>query len=144
MDEPLELDSPYALGIEAGEKAESAESASGAGEWILTTAPLWPALLADLRAGVDKAQIAARFHAAVAAGFVRAAVLARSGCGISIVALSGGCLHNRRLAHLLRAGLEAEGFTVLAHRRASPGDGGLSYGQAAVAAARWRQETDRK
>ena len=51
------------------------------------------------------------------------------------VALSGGCLHNRRLARLLRAGLEEEGFQVFQHRKVSPGDGGLSYGQAAVAAA---------
>jgi hydrogenase maturation protein HypF len=51
------------------------------------------------------------------------------------VALSGGCLHNRRLARLLRAGLEEEGFQVFQHRTVSPGDGGLSYGQAVVAAA---------
>jgi len=42
---------------------------------------------------------------------------------------------NRRLARLLRAGLEEEGFTVLQHRNVSPGDGGLSYGQAVVGAA---------
>jgi len=47
--------------------------------------------------------------------------------------LSGGCLHNRRLARLLRTGLEGEGFEVFQHRRVSPGDGGLSYGQAVVA-----------
>ena len=44
-------------------------------------------------------------------------------------------MHNRRLARLLRSGLEEEGFHVFQHRRVSPGDGGLSYGQAAVAAA---------
>jgi hydrogenase maturation protein HypF len=53
--------------------------------------------------------------------------------------MSGGVLHNRRLARMLRRELESEGFTVFAHRRVSPGDGGLSYGQAVIAAAKLRQ-----
>jgi hydrogenase maturation protein HypF len=44
-------------------------------------------------------------------------------------------MHNRRLVRLLHAGLEAEGFEVFQHAQVSPGDGGLSYGQAVVAAA---------
>ena len=44
-------------------------------------------------------------------------------------------MHNRRLARLLRTGLEEEGFEVFQHRHVSPGDGGLSYGQAVVGAA---------
>jgi hydrogenase maturation protein HypF len=44
-------------------------------------------------------------------------------------------MHNRRLARLLREDLEAKEFEVFQHRRISPGDGGLSYGQAVVAAA---------
>jgi hydrogenase maturation protein HypF len=101
----------------------------------ICAAPLWRGLIEDLRAGVSKARIAARFHAGVAAAFVKAAVLARAATGLDQVALSGGCLHNRRLARLLRMGLEAEGFAVFQHRHVSPGDGGLSYGQAVVGAA---------
>jgi hydrogenase maturation protein HypF len=89
----------------------------------------------DLPAGTSKARIAARFHAGVAAGFVRASVAARAATAVNRVVMSGGCMHNRRLARLLRVKLEAEGFEVFQHRQVSPGDGGLSYGQAVVAAA---------
>ena len=99
------------------------------------TALLWRELVEDLQTGTSKARIAARFHAGVAAGFVWAAVLARAATGVNQVALSGGCLHNRRLARLLRVKLEAAGFEVFQHAQVSPGDGGLSYGQVAVAAA---------
>ena len=111
------------------------------GDWskrepaIIATKVMWAALVQDLLQNAGKTKIAARFHAGVAAGFIRAAVLARSATDIQQVALSGGCLHNRRLARLLRTGLEAEGFQVYQHRKVSPGDGGLSYGQAVVAAA---------
>jgi hydrogenase maturation protein HypF len=101
----------------------------------ICAAPLWRSLVEDLRANVSKAYIAARFHAGVANSFARAAVLARSATGVNQVALSGGCLHNHRLARLLRVKLQAEGFEVFQHRSVSPGDGGLSYGQIAVAAA---------
>lgn len=96
---------------------------------------LWRELLKDLHAGVSKARIAARFHAGMADGFVHAAVLARAATGAGQVALTGGCMANRRLARLLRTGLESEGFEVFQHAQVSPGDGGLSYGQAVVAAA---------
>jgi hydrogenase maturation protein HypF len=102
---------------------------------ILTLDDLWHALVDDLRRGVSRRRIAAQFHSAVAEGFIWAASNAREHTGISRVALSGGCMHNRRLTQLLRAGLEEEGFEVFMHRQVSPGDGGLSYGQAAVAAA---------
>ncbi len=106
----------------------------------ISVAPLWRELFEDLRNGVPKPRIAARFHAGVAFAFLRAAILARAATGIQQVALSGGCLHNRRFARLLRTGLEAEGFQVFQHRNVSPGDGGLSYGQAVVAAAILRKD----
>jgi hydrogenase maturation protein HypF len=110
------------------------------GDWAaripfkIATGQLWRALLGDLEKQVSKPCIAARFHAAIASGFQQAAVQARAATGVRQVALSGGCLHNRRLARLLRVKLEAAGFEVFQHIQVSPGDGGLSYGQAAVAA----------
>jgi hydrogenase maturation protein HypF len=111
------------------------------GPLIIKTESMWKALLDDLRRGVDKKRIAARFHIAVAEGFIWAAANVRQETGINQVALSGGCMHNRRLARLLRAGLEEEGFQVYQHRNVSPGDGGLSYGQIAVAAAILQPDT---
>ena len=105
------------------------------GSLVLRLENLWHAIVEDLRRGVSKPQVAAQFHAGIAESFIRAAVSARERTGISMVAMSGGCVHNRRLTRLLRSGLEESGFKVFQHRQVSPGDGGLSYGQAAVAAA---------
>jgi hydrogenase maturation protein HypF len=128
LDEPDDLGSGYPLEMHAGNWSVGEPAR-------ISAAPLWRELLQDLRNGVPKPRIAARFHAAVAVAFVRAATLARTATGIRQVALSGGCLHNRCLARLLRAQLEAEGFQVYQHVQVSPGDGGLSYGQAVVGAA---------
>jgi len=51
-----------------------------------------------------------------------------------IVALGGGCAVNRILCRTLSRDLEARGFEVLLPRNVPPGDGGLSYGQAVIAA----------
>jgi hydrogenase maturation protein HypF len=102
---------------------------------VIRTGKMWKAILNDLWRGVPASRIAARFHTGIAEGFINAAGNARIESGINQVAMSGGCMHNRRLTRLLRSGLEEEGFTVYAHRQVSPGDGGLSYGQAAIAAA---------
>jgi hydrogenase maturation factor HypF (carbamoyltransferase family) len=52
------------------------------------------------------------------------------------VVLTGGCFQNARLAAACERGLGARGLTVLRPSRFPPNDGGLSLGQAAVAAAR--------
>jgi len=90
----------------------------------------------DLAAGRPRAEIAAAFHETIA----RAAADACSAAGNSDrVVLSGGTFQNLRLLASTRARLQAGGFEVLTHRLVPPNDGGISYGQAAVAAARGRR-----
>lgn len=128
IDEDSDIGRPeYTLELWEGDELD--------GPNVLRADRMWKTLLTDLRCGEDVSRIAARFHAGVAWGFINAAANLRIERGINCVALSGGCLHNRRLARLLRAGLEEEGFRVYTHRQVSPGDGGLSYGQAAIVAA---------
>ncbi len=87
----------------------------------------------DLAAGRDRAEVAAAFHEGLANAFARACAEA---AGPRTVVLSGGCLQNLRLLESLRRRLEEQGLAVLSHRRVPPNDGGVSIGQAAVAAAR--------
>lgn len=110
--------SPYECGIEAG---------------VIHGSDLVAAVHDDLRDGRERAEIAAAFHEGVAATF--AAACAEAG-GPSTVALSGGCFQNLRLLESLRSRLERAGFRVLSHTAVPPNDAGVSYGQAAVAAAR--------
>ncbi len=58
--------------------------------------------------------------------------------GLRTVALSGGVFQNLLLLHAVVGRLEAHGFAVLVHSRVPCNDGGISLGQAMVAAARDR------
>jgi hydrogenase maturation protein HypF len=87
----------------------------------------------DLAAGRPRAEIAAAFHEGVAAAAVAACQQAG---GPSTVVLSGGSFQNLRLLGSISERLGNLGFEVLAHRRVPPNDGGISYGQAAIAARR--------
>ncbi|HVS85299.1 MAG TPA: carbamoyltransferase HypF [Gaiellaceae bacterium] len=102
-------------------------------DWRFGSGPELVALVHDdLAAGRDRAELAAAFHETVA----RAAADACAEAGGESVVLSGGTFQNLRLLASARARLEAHGFRVLTHRRVPPNDGGVSYGQAAAAAAR--------
>ena len=76
------------------------------------------------------ALISARFHETLAAWTVE---IARKS-GVRRVVLSGGCFQNAWLTGRCSARLEAAGFSVFVHQRVPANDGGLSLGQAILAA----------
>jgi hydrogenase maturation protein HypF len=91
---------------------------------------------ADVRAGAAPGSVAARFHAAVARATADASALAAARHGLDTVVLSGGVFQNRLLLDGAAGRLAGLGLRVLVPERLPPNDGAISYGQAAVAAAR--------
>jgi hydrogenase maturation protein HypF len=100
----------------------------------------WNAILGDLILKTPVGVMAARFHRGLARAIVAMCVKLASrdseaGARFDAVALSGGCFHNRILLEQVVDLLEAEDFKVLTQAKVPSGDGGLSLGQAAIAAA---------
>src|SRR5580698_6405346 len=92
----------------------------------------------DLAAGAAPGVVAARFHNGVAGLITGCCLLLRERRGLSTVALSGGVFQNLLLLQATIARLERHGFDVMVHSRVPCHDGGISLGQAVVAAARDR------
>jgi hydrogenase maturation protein HypF len=89
----------------------------------------------DLAGGVPREVIAGRFHNGMAAMVEAGCLLLRERHGLDTVALSGGVFQNLLLLERVVRSLEARGFRVLTHSRVPCNDGGISLGQAVVAAA---------
>jgi hydrogenase maturation protein HypF len=94
------------------------------------------AVVADLEAGAGAGAISARFHAGLAQATAAACAAAAEARNLDTVALSGGVFQNRLLLEFTTAHLRSAGLRPLIPERLPPNDGAISYGQAAVAAAR--------
>ncbi|MEU8246668.1 carbamoyltransferase HypF [Nonomuraea sp. NPDC048916] len=103
---------------------------------VIRSTDLVRAVAGDLRRGTPSGVIAARFHHGLAAAVVKAVLLVAESTGLGTVALSGGVFANLVLLGGVSDGLRGHGLRVLTHRAVPCNDGGISLGQAAVAAAR--------
>ena len=121
---PLDAAFPYPLPIDNGPPV------------VLDARPTILAVAHDVAAGASAASIAIRFHAAVADATARACAVVAERHGLATVVLSGGVFQNRLLVDASAGALERNGLRVLVPERLPPNDGAISYGQAAVAAAR--------
>ncbi|MEU5097908.1 carbamoyltransferase HypF [Streptomyces sp. NPDC020996] len=104
--------------------------------WVYDPAPTLTDLLERQLAGEPVARLAAAFHLTL--GIVTAELVGRAVADGAprTVCLGGGCFVNRRLLTEVKRRLHAQGLRVLVGGQVPVGDGGISYGQAAVAAAR--------
>jgi len=102
--------------------------------WIIDTRSLFESLLHDIASRAPVGAISARFHNGLAAVLSEVADRLRQRSGLERVCLSGGTFQNIYLFEKLCIRLRKNGFQVFVHSEVPAGDGGLSLGQAMVAA----------
>jgi hydrogenase maturation protein HypF len=102
--------------------------------YIIGTRPLFAALLTDVGEQVRPGIISARFHNGLIELFVGLANTLRKRTTLDRVCLCGGTFNNAYLTENLFRRLGGDKFQVFTQSRVPCGDGGLSLGQALVAA----------
>jgi hydrogenase maturation protein HypF len=102
--------------------------------YLLDLRPMFRQIIADIRGETPVGNISAKFHNTLAAGLLVLAQKANRQTNLKKVALSGGVFCNRYLTNRLIRLLKASDFTVLFNRFMPSNDGGISLGQAAIAA----------
>lgn len=103
---------------------------------VLGVQELIRAIVKDLQRGTPAPLISAKFHNSLVEMIVSASSLIRQSTGVDCVVLSGGVFQNALLLQRVVPRLKSHGFRVLVPQKVPPNDGGISLGQAAVAAAR--------
>lgn len=121
-----------ALADDAGDVEPYPFPLSGDEALIADWEPLVRGVLDDRAGGAPASVVSARLHASLAS--LAGSIAERA--EVASVVLSGGCFQNLRLATSTRATLERRGFTVYTPARFPPNDGGISLGQACIAARR--------
>jgi hydrogenase maturation protein HypF len=101
----------------------------------LEAGPAVLALVEEIEDGIAPATVAARFHNTIAAATAEACSALASSSGTEVVVLSGGVFQNRLLLEAAAALLTRSGLRVLVPEVLPPNDGGIAFGQVAVAAA---------
>ena len=113
----------------------------------LDPSPMWSALTMDLRHGCPPSTVAAKVYRGLSEGLTRWVAMARQLAPFSstdTIALTGSVFQSRLLLQLLVPQLQRQGLQVLTHREVPTGDGGVSLGQGAIAAAQSLAEADNR
>lgn len=97
--------------------------------------PAFGQIVQDMGMGVSKGRISASFHDTLVHAFCAAALQISRDTRITTIVLSGGVFHNKRILTHMTHSLESKGLKVYTHSSVPAGDGGISLGQAVIAAA---------
>lgn len=107
------------------------------GQWLLDLKPLLNWLLADLKNGTPVIVMALCFHLWLVRATHKIVLQLFAGeYPTRNILLGGGCFQNRMLLEFLCERLEEDGFNVYTGEQVPVNDGGISLGQAFIAA-RW-------
>ena len=91
-------------------------------------------IITDIHERTGEGVVSAKFHNTIAAALLEMAKEARASKKLDTVALSGGVFCNRYLTNRLINLLKESDFHILFNRDVPSNDGGISVGQAAIAA----------
>jgi hydrogenase maturation protein HypF len=107
--------------------------------WEIDMRPAIERLVRDIQMKTSIGLMAAKFHNTVVAVIVEVCRRLRETDGLNLVCLSGGTFQNAYLLERLVPLLRDCGFAVYLNRKVPTNDGGIAFGQAAVANAILRQ-----
>jgi len=110
-------------------------------EWLsgntykVFTRPIVCGVVKDMEAGMHPSGISSKFHMTLIKLFSELCVVIRKDSGLNRIVLSGGVFQNSILLTGFIKSLEEKNFKVFTHTKVPANDGGISLGQAIVAAA---------
>jgi hydrogenase maturation protein HypF len=124
----LDLSAPYPVTVDTGGDL-----------MIIDPRPMILAVERDAMAERDGVEMSCGVHGGLIYATRIGAQIAAQRMSSRTIVLSGGVFQNILMLETLASALEHDGLRVLVPRRLPPNDGGLSYGQAVVAA--WRRRS---
>jgi len=129
-----------AMELEMAIRRETGESYDyewerGKESYRVLVGPIVRGVVRDMENGLQVSDISSKFHSTLIRLFSDLCTLLRKETGLDRVVLSGGVFQNAILLAGLKKALEEKHFQVFTHCIVPCNDGGISLGQAAVAAA---------
>jgi len=130
----MELEMAMAMRKDTKE-SYSYEWKQGKDSYQIPVHPIIRGVVGDIKNGLEAPDISSKFHMTLILLFSDICTVLRKETGLDRVVFSGGVFQNATLLVGLKKALEEKDFQVFTHSLVPCNDGGISLGQAVVAAA---------